>query len=136
MDICNWCFRIIESVFNLLNGYSFLIFCMNIIFVYIFFDLIDFELVDRFDRRIWIQELKLLFVVGLFIYCYGNYLGNVNIIWKQFEKLERESILDIFIINDIKVKIFKFGIRVMFKEFYEKYVKLCKEKFVILRFFY
>lgn len=109
---------------------------MNIIFVYIFFDLIDFELVDRFDRRIWIQELKLLFVVGLFIYCYGNYLGNVNIIWKQFEKLERESILDIFIINDIKVKIFKFGIRVMFKEFYEKYVKLCKEKFVILRFFY
>lgn len=132
----NWCFRIIESVPNPSNGYSSLISRMNTIPVYTPFDLIDFEPADRFDRRTWIQELKLPFAVGLFTYCHGNYLGNVNIIWKQPEKLERESTSDISIINDIKAKIPKFGTRAMFKEFHEKYAKSCKEKPAILRSLY
>lgn len=119
----NWYFRIIESVPNLSNGYSSLISHTNTIPFNTPFDFIDFEPADRFDRRTWIHELKVPFAVGLFTYCHGNYLGNVNIIWKQPEKLKRESTSDNSIINDIKPKIPKFGTRAMFKEFHEKYAK-------------
>jgi hypothetical protein len=82
--------------------------------VYTPVDLIDFDPSERFDRRTWIQELKLPFAIGLFTYHHGNYLGNVNVIWKQPEKSERESTSDITIINNVKAKIPKFATRAMF----------------------
>lgn len=49
-------------------------------------DLIDFEPEDKTERRKWYDNLYLSFDISLFTYRYGNYLGNVNLVWKVNER--------------------------------------------------
>lgn len=54
-------------------------------------DLIDFEPEDKTERRKWLDNLHLSFDISLFTYKYGNYLGNVNLVWKVNEEDTQQS---------------------------------------------
>lgn len=63
---------------------------------YQFLWLFDFELVDRFDRRLWYENFFLLFFVKVYIYRVGNFIGNYIFVWKIFSKKFERSDEDDF----------------------------------------
>ena len=132
----NWSFKIVDSTPKVSPKYNVLVRALELAEEYKPIDLIDFEPEERFERRSWIENLRLPFAVGLFSFHHGNYLGNLTIVWKQPPHSERDSTRDIENINEIKSKLTKFATRAMRKEFMEKYAKTCKEKPAILRSMY
>ena len=44
--------------------------------------LLDLEPVKKYDRLIWLRNLKLQFPVSVYTYEQGNYLGNLKFAWK------------------------------------------------------
>lgn len=87
-------------------------------------DLIDFEPEDKTERRKWYDNLYLSFDISLFTYRYGNYLGNVNLVWKVNEEDTQQSTsMEIGIVNKIRESIPKYATRQMQKDFILKYHK-------------
>lgn len=81
-------------------------------------DLIDFEPEDKTERRKWYDNLYLSFDISLFTYRYGNYLGNVNLVWKVNEEDTQQSTsMEIGIVNKIRESIPKYATRQMQKDF-------------------
>lgn len=97
-------------------------------------DLIDFEPQNKDERKNWIQKLALSCPVTFFTYRYGNYLGNLNIIWK-IPKLvrDRNTQKEIQTVNNVKEDIMKFATRQMRKDFIDRYKKCPGMQPVILR---
>lgn len=108
----NWSFKKVGKVKDVKDEYKkFDDFLKNVV-IYTVKDLIDFELEDKIERRKWYDNLYLFFDILLFIYRYGNYLGNVNLVWKVNEEDIQQSIfMEIGIVNKIRESIFKYVIR-------------------------
>lgn len=108
----NWSFKKVGKVKDVKDEYKkFDDFFKNVV-IYTVKDLIDFELEDKIERRKWYDNLYLFFDILLFIYRYGNYLGNVNLVWKVNEEDIQQSIfMEIGIVNKIRESIFKYVIR-------------------------
>lgn len=82
----NWSFKKVGKVKDVKDEYKkFDDFLKNVV-IYMVKDLIDFELEDKIEWRKWYDNLYLFFDILLFIYRYGNYLGNVNLVWKVNEE--------------------------------------------------
>jgi hypothetical protein len=97
-------------------------------------DLINFEPIDKERRRIWIQKLSVSSTINLFIYRYGNYLGNVNIVWKiPPDAKNRDPAKAARNVNLVKGDISQFATRQMRRDFIEKYSSKCRIQPVILR---
>lgn len=87
-------------------------------------ELIDFEPEDKTERRKWLDNLHLSFDISLFTYKYGNYLGNVNLVWKVNEEDTQQSTsLEIGIVSKIRESIPRYATRQMQKDFILKYYK-------------
>lgn len=133
----NWSFRIVDTCIGTPDKmHANIDLALQNSDVYCPIDLIDFEPIDRYDRRNWLEKLKLTCAFGIFTYQHGNYLGNLNVVWKQPPMPDRDSARDIQLMNDIKSKITVFATRAMRKDFMEKYVKTVSEKPAILRSMY
>ena len=66
------------------------------------------------DRRKWLNGIQLSANVSLFVYRYGNYLGNVNIVWKIPSGMkDRMADEEVRIVTDMKQGIMKFATRCM-----------------------
>ena len=86
------------------------------------------------DRRKWLNGIQLSASVSLFVYRYGNYLGNFNIVWKiPSEMKDRMADEEVRIVTDIKQGIKKFATRCMRKDFLDRYSKTCKVQPALLR---
>lgn len=97
-------------------------------------DLIDFEPQNKDERKNWIQKLALSCPVTFFTYRYGNYLGNLNIIWKIPKVVrDRNTQKEIQTVNNVKEDIMKFATRQMRKDFIDRYKKCPGMQPVILR---
>lgn len=133
----NWSFRIVDTCIGTPDKmHANIDLALQNSDVYCPIDLIDFEPIDRYDRRNWLEKLKLTCAFGIFTYQHGNYLGNLNVVWKQPPMPDRDSARDIQLMNDIKSKITVFATRAMRKDFMEKYVKTVSEKPAVLRSMY
>lgn len=108
----NWSFKKVGKVKDVKDEYKkFDDFLKNVV-IYTVKDLIDFELEDKIERRKWYDNLYLFFDILLFIYRYGNYLGNVNLVWKVNEEdIQQLIFMEIGIVNKIRESIFKYVIR-------------------------
>ena len=130
----NWSMKAIEATSVLKPEYSALDQALVGMSNYEALDLCDFEPVDKEDRRKWIQGLSLSCTVTHFTYAYGNYLGNMNIVWKIPEKIgDRNPSEDARLVNISRENIMTFATRKMRKDFIEKYSKSCKIQPAILR---
>ena len=70
----------------------------------------------------------------MYVYRYGNYLGNVNIIWKIPKDLQQRSTdEEVRIVSDVKRGLMKFSTRRMRKDFIDRYSKSCKVQPALLR---
>ena len=97
-------------------------------------DLINFEPIDKELRRSWIKNLAVASTINLFTYRYGNYLGNINIVWKiPSEEKNRNPATIARNITLIKEEVLKFSTRRMRKDFIDRYSQKCKIQPVILR---
>lgn len=76
------------------------------------------------------MENILFFFVLLFLISFGNYVGNVLFLWKILYVSERSVEKELEVVIKIKDKMFVFFIRVIRKEFFERYFNL---KFYELR---
>ena len=100
-------------------------------------DLCDFEPTHKDDRRKWIQDLCLSCSITHFTYAYGNYLGNMNVVWKIPGKIEeRKPSEDARLVNLTRENIMKFATRKMRKDFVDRYSKSCKIQPSLLRNMY
>lgn len=65
----NWSFRIVDICIGIFDKmYVNIDLVLQNFDVYCLIDFIDFELIDRYDRRNWFEKLKLICVFGIFIY--------------------------------------------------------------------
>lgn len=70
----------------------------------------------------------------MFTYRYGNYLGNINCVWKiPSEEKKRDPAAVARNVNLIKDDVLKFATRRMRKDFFDRYSRKCKIQPVILR---
>lgn len=100
-------------------------------------DLCNFEPSDKEDRRKWLHGIQLTSSVSLFVYRYGNYLGNVNILWKIPHDLKKREVdEEVRIVTELKRGIMKFATRRMRKDFIDKYSKCFDVQPAILRSMY
>ena len=94
----------------------------------------SFQPEERYSRQHWLEKLKLSFPVDLYAYHHGNYMGNVNFIWKLPQELNKRS-------DDALIKAFTkvrevakvYGTRQMVKELMEPYRKVNPIKPSLLR---
>ena len=97
-------------------------------------DLINFEPQEKEARRLWLKGLALSSTVNLFVFRYGNYMGNINFIWKiPSAEEDRKPSEAVCIVNLIKDDILKYATRRMRRDFIETYHKKCQIQPVILR---
>lgn len=57
----------------------------------------DYGPEDRFDRRKWLNDLQLSFIIMLYRYPHGNNLGTMNFAWKvssEFDKPLNQQIIN------------------------------------------
>lgn len=81
--------------------------------------------------------MHLSFDISLFTYKYGNYLGNVNLVWKVNEEDTQQSTsLEIGIVSKIRESIPKYATRQMQKDFILKYFKHSRGSKSILKQMY
>lgn len=134
----NWSFKIVEGVPTTNQKYNELISVLADLPDYVALPLINFEPEDKTERYAWIKNLQLPYSYGIFTYHYGNYLGNLNVIWKQPVQSERNSGQDISNINFVKGNVLTvYATRAMRKDFFEKYAKTNgNQKPAILRSMY
>jgi hypothetical protein len=100
-------------------------------------DLVDFEPSEKEDRRKWYKHLCVSCSVCIYSYKYGNYLGNINMIWKIPAKaIDRKSSENVRIINLVRDSVMTFSTRRMRRDFVNKYTKKIKIQPVILRNIY
>lgn len=72
-------------------------------------DLINFEFIEKELRRFWIKSLVVVLIINLFIYRFGNYLGNINFVWKIFfEEKKCDFVVVVRNVNLIKDDVLKF----------------------------
>lgn len=110
----NWSLKKVEKVKGVKDEYKKLDDFLKNITTYTENDLIDFEPEDKTEQRKWLDNLHLSFDISLFTYRYGNYLGNVNIVWKIEEQDNQQSTsLEIGIVNKIRESIPKYATRQM-----------------------
>lgn len=90
-------------------------------------DLINFEFIEKELRRFWIKSLVVVLIINLFIYRYGNYLGNINFVWKIFlEEKKCDVVVVVRNVNLIKDDVLKFVMCCMRKDFIDRYFCKCK----------
>lgn len=90
-------------------------------------DLINFEFIEKELRRFWIKSLVVVLIINLFIYRYGNYLGNINFVWKIFlEEKKCDFVVVVRNVNLIKDDVLKFVMCCMRKDFIDRYFCKCK----------
>ncbi|XP_061174307.1 uncharacterized protein LOC133183363 [Saccostrea echinata] len=129
----NWILRVIESVENVPVEYKALDLCVKDLAEYQPIDLIRFEPNDKEERRKWIKHLSLSSSVALYSFQYGNYLGNMNVLWKLPESTCRDTVKQVKVIDKIKRNILKFSTRKMQKDFIDRYKSCTGLQPVILR---
>lgn len=96
--------------------------------------LIDLQPTERFERRNWLQNVKLQVPVTLYSVQQGNYLGNLNFIWKlPMNKDERMESSTVRTVNSITRILPVHVTRQMVKDFFEPYRKRLGLKPAILR---
>lgn len=90
-------------------------------------DLINFEFIEKELRRFWIKSLVVVLIINLFIYRFGNYLGNINFVWKIFfEEKKCDFVVVVRNVNLIKDDVLKFVMCCMRKDFIDRYFCKCK----------
>ncbi|XP_053379602.1 uncharacterized protein LOC128548528 isoform X2 [Mercenaria mercenaria] len=95
-------------------------------------DLCDIESLDKEVRRKWLNNMKLPFPVTQFTYRYGNYLGNLNMVWKIPQDIrDRKSSVECQLVKDTLNQISLYKTRRMHKDFIARYRMFAKP--VILR---
>lgn len=120
----NWSLKKVGKVKDVKDEYKKLDDFLKNVATYTAKDLIDFEPEDKTERRKWYDNLYLSFDISLFTYRYGNYLGNVNLVWKVNEEDTQQSTsMEIGIVNKIRESIPKYATRQMQKDFILKYHK-------------
>ncbi|XP_065929132.1 uncharacterized protein [Magallana gigas] len=120
----NWSLQKVGKVKDVKDEYKKLDDFLKNVASYTAKDLIDFEPEDKTERRKWYDNLYLSFDISLFTYRYGNYLGNVNLVWKVNEEDTQQSTsMEIGIVNKIRESIPKYATRQMQKDFILKYHK-------------
>ncbi|XP_056009601.1 uncharacterized protein LOC130051588 [Ostrea edulis] len=132
----NWMLRVVEPVEKVTVEYEALDSCVKDLVEYQPIDIIDFEPDDKETRRKWITNLSLSNSVALFPFQFGNYLGNMNVLWKIPGSSERDTVKQVQIINKVKKNIMKFSTRKMQKEFIDRYKTCTGLQPVILRNMY
>lgn len=79
----NWVLRVCETTQQEVDrSYKPLIERLNVVDMYETIDLCDLEPENKETRRKWLSHMTLPFPVSVFTYRYGNYLGNLNMVWK------------------------------------------------------
>ena len=91
--------------------------------------LLDYEPTDRYDRRMWLDNLSLPFAVTVYSYQHGNYMGNIHFIW-QGEPIEQKTVE---IVASLKEKIPVYSTRAMRRDFFDTYKKCSQTKPAVLR---
>ena len=82
----------------------------------------DYEPKAKKDRRAWYIKLQLPYPIAKFVYNFGNYLGNLTVIWKlPANKEDHDKTEDLKLINDIREKLPVFATRTMRKDFINLY---------------
>ena len=118
----NWVLSNIDACPNVLKCYRAPDTFITNVDVYEPIDLINFEPKEKEARRKWIQGLSVSSSLTLFTYRYGNYLGNINIVWKIPDSVnDRDTMKEIDAANAARENIFKFATRQMQKNFIERY---------------
>ena len=132
----NWILRVVEPVGKVTLEYGALDLFLKNMAEYQPIDLIDFEPNDKEARRKWITHLRLSNYFALFSFQHGNYLGNMNVVWKLPDPTERDTVRQVQVVNEIKQNIMKFSTRKMQKDFIDRYKACTGLQPVILRNMY
>ena len=81
----------------------------------------DLEPKDRYERRSWINSLALNYPISLYQYDQGNYLGNLNFVWKLPSVEQRSELQTISALEEVRRQIPIYSTRNMRKTFMDRY---------------
>lgn len=127
----SWVLKVIESSEED-ERYNLLVHRLNNINQYEPIDLCDLEPSNKEERRKWLTDMKVPFPITVFTYRYGNYLGNLNMVWKiPVHIRERKTSVECKLVQDIIQQIPKYKTRRMQKDFVVRYNMFAKP--VVLR---
>ncbi|WAR27915.1 hypothetical protein MAR_013619 [Mya arenaria] len=129
----SWILKIIEGSITVAEDkYSLLLERLGRVGLYEPIDLCDIEPLNKEERRKWLNKLSLPFPVSQFTFSYGNYLGNLNILWKIPADLkERKADVECSIVQEILKQVSMYKTRRMQKDFVDRYSSFAKP--VVLR---
>ena len=86
---------------------------------------------DRYQRRLWYENLQLSFSIGVYIHQRKNFLGNLTFVWRLPSNNERNQENLIETLNSIKKTIPIYSTRAMRKDFFDRYSKFGIEPAVL-----
>lgn len=96
--------------------------------------LLEYEPPETYVRRDWLEKMQFSFPVSLYAYRRGNFLRNLNFLWRIPEKKEDRSSLDVVrVVNLINEKIPVYGTRQMVKDLMLPYKESFGLKPAVLR---
>lgn len=91
---------------------------------------------DQYEKRLWLKNLKLPFMIALYTFHHGNFLGNTHFIWRvPDDERDRDFTLQVKTVAKIQEMIPIYSTRAMRKEFLE-FGSALKLKPVLLRNMY
>ena len=102
----SWVLKVIESTEED-KRYEILVQRLNNVNLYEPIDLCDLEPSNKEERRKWLTDMAVPFPITMFTYRYGNYFGNLNMVWKiPTDMRERKTTKECQLVNDIFQQIY------------------------------
>ncbi|VDI23114.1 Hypothetical predicted protein [Mytilus galloprovincialis] len=84
----------------------------------------DLEPEDRYDRRKWLTDMKLTFPVSIYTYQHGNYMGNLNFLWRIHDDENlRNDMKQLSAVEKLRKEIPIYSSRQVRKTFIDRYTR-------------